>query len=293
MILNDVAEERNAVIENVLALVDEFGQKAGLELPKFSSYFSMEPAVIHIGKRDETIFDAAWAEGRAKQIGEQLYIKTTKKIISQLGEISSVDDALRGSSWAVAEKLTARLLFGITNWSRDSHVDTLSHDGSVWELDTELGRITGFTFDGLVSRVREVYEDEYMRYRVWREEDVKTLFSFLFIGTGAGGREGFENGQMEHILDEEFIVSMGAFIRDISGSIESLWCNNCTEVEYPETREVFDVLGHRWVRRDGDVSCIFSEYIPVELMMDNLKAYLYDQYVELHKSCGGKYRTEP
>lgn len=232
-----------------------------------------------------------WVRKQSISVGDGIVRQLSEEAISQLPNISSVSDILRGSSWAVATKLVARLLFGVKAWGRDLNgpdFHTISgwHDQE-YRFDEEFVKLTGVSFSKIVDRVAEVYEEEYMRYRLWREEDVKSLYRFLFVGAGGYHAEFFEGGALADLLCDEEILSIDDFVDLVAGVMFELPILNSTEAEYPETRERLNMYGSKWQRKHGDVSCVFSEYVPIKNMDRDLLMWLYGRYVDEHKAHKG------
>lgn len=286
--------ERDAEIDKALNLVSEFGECFGLEIPDFCSRFDDESMGMVVN--DNSCRDVEWVRKTASSVGSQIIRKFSELIVLQLSSLSGTDDVLAGSSWAVSTKLSARFLYGIRNWDRELDIEDIhfyARDVLGKYFNPDFTRLFGVSFDSIVESVRVVYEEDFMRYKLWRKEDVECLCRYLFVGAGSAYAEEFEDGALEYIFEQDKVLCVDEFIRAVSDALQELPVRNCTEMEFPECRERINMYGAKWRRRLDDVSCIFSEYVPAEFMREELLSWIYERYVEYHKSYGGVSPNKP
>ena len=143
---------RDKEIKKVLELIKAFGDRHGLDLPCYGSRFDAETIIISNGKAHH---EMDWIRREAISIGDSIVRHISEKAILQLSAISNTSDILRGSSWAVATKLVARLMFGINNWYRDIDGPDFYAPSGEWEheymFDKDFVSMTGVSFSRALS----------------------------------------------------------------------------------------------------------------------------------------------
>lgn len=264
---------RDQIIQEAMSEFRGFDQKYSLGFPLPQIENLLTPRHLDFVKpetREE--FGLNWLEGRIEHAKSRVVSHAVKNVLSQINSISFTDDILRGSSSAIACKLTAKYFFNETYWSREYCQRSEYELDFSFEKDGFPMNVLHLKFYDIADKVCDEYEKQYMRYRLWGEEEIDLLCRYLFKN-----HEGFdfEDRPCGYLLEMDAPVSLAKFIVEVDGAISELPMINLTEMEYPDSGDS---------RYKGNPSCIFSEYSPLAHADENLLQRAYSYYLNLYES---------
>lgn len=234
-----------------LGEIERIGESCGLSLPVGGYKESFDRSSSRVVFVDGCKDDYESFSRCALYVSNSVKKLICKEVISQVPGTPVGDLLLRGSSYSVAVKLVLRRLGGVVERSFGMDYQ-LSVDLNV--LDVSLG--------GIIDFVREAYERDYMRYRLWTDESASKLGDFLF--SGGGGYSAFDEPEFWVEDCGNALLSMEEFVEAAEELIAELPVENYTEAAFPE---------------DGPRGIIFSEYVSVGLMDREILEKLYGRYL--------------
>lgn len=259
---NEEIEKRDRMIAEALFESRAFDEKYKIGL----LCIHLEPGTpegLNGHRENRPIYGLNWLSESLKY-NKQLILKiTSAKILATLSSIAVNDPCLRGSSWAIAVKLSARFFF---NYKMGGY--RFQSDDYDFSFDCPL-TVLNIDFDDIANFVADIYEQKHMRYRLWDEESVNLLSWFLLRGNNAF--HFFEEAPLNNYLDEGRPLTLDRIIGYIDEILSDIHTIGFTEVEFPD-------LGDCAYR--GNPSCIFSEYTPIQNMDKELLDWLYNEYLE-------------
>ncbi|MGE8062508.1 hypothetical protein [Pseudomonas sp. NPDC089547] len=248
--------ERDQLIEDIKQGLRNFEEAYGLDLPLARFERPLEPGipsnVVYDGR--QPVYDEAWVRKKRDYIFKELLDYLAKLIVRTVATMGRNDDRLIGSSYAVALKLC-------TSHPVKHEVGfTQEEDGFRLRCDT--GKL-GLTFQDIVGRVCDEYEQKYKTYRLWDDHTLKLLAQYLF--RGAWDSTVFQQGALwTQLSSEGEPVALEQFIEAVDEALLNLPMKRLTEASFPDYSGV-----------------VFSAYIPAENMSPAQKEALYRQYVDI------------
>ena len=248
--------ERDQLIEDIKQGLRNFEEAYGLGLPLARFERLLEPGtpgnVVYDGR--QPVYDEAWARKKRDYIVKELLDYLARLIVRNVASMGRNDDRLIGSSYAVALKLC-------TSHPVKNEVGFTQEEDD-FRLRCNTGKL-GLTFQDIVGRVCDEYEQRYKTYRLWDDHALKLLAQYLF--SGVWDCTVFEEGALWAVLNSEGEpVSLDKFIEAADEALLALPLERLTEASFPDYTGI-----------------IFSEYVPAENMSPAQKEALYRQYVEI------------
>ncbi len=248
--------ERDQLIEDIKQGLRNFDETYGLGLPLERFERPLEPGIpgnIVYGNR-RPVHDEAWVRKKRDHVREDLLSYLAQLILRNVAAMGRNDDRLIGSSHAVALKLcSSHPVKGEFGFARED---------DDFRLRCNTGKL-GLTFQDIVGRVCDEYEQRYKTYRLWDDHALKLLAQYLF--SGVWDCTVFEEGALWAVLNSEGEpVSLDKFIEAVDEALLNLPLERLTEASFPDYTGV-----------------IFSEYVPAQNMSPAQKEALYRQYVEI------------
>jgi len=248
--------ERDQLIEDIKQGLRNFEEAYGLGLPLARFERLLEPGtpgnVVYDGR--QPVYDEAWARKKRDYIVKELLDYLARLIVRNVASMGRNDDRLIGSSYAVALKLC-------TSHPVKNEVGFTQEEDD-FRLRCNTGKL-GLTFQDIVGRVCDEYEEKYKTYRLWNDHALKLLAQYLF--RGAWDSTVFQQGAVwVELSSEGEPVSLDKFIEAADEALLALPLERLTEASFPDYTGI-----------------IFSEYVPAENMSPAQKEALYRQYVEI------------
>lgn len=183
-------------------------------------------------------FDLEWLCNRIKYVEGEVNRVIAKAVLRQISSLTLDDRALRGSSYSIAVKLTVKCLMG----------DLVREGEMSYRLVFGLSKLK-VDFYSIVDCVADLYEEKHMRYRLWTDDAVSRLATFLFRGDDGWGA--FDEPPLGYKVDAGTPPTIEEFIDEVDDAIYGLPIIDDTEAAFPDY---------------GPNGYIFSEYVPVRYM---------------------------
>lgn len=248
--------ERNQLVEDIKQGLRDFDETYGLELPLARFEHLLDPGtpsnIVLVDSKP--VYDEAWVKKQRDYMFKDLLGYLAKLILRGVASSARNDDRLIGSSYAVALKLCTS--------HPVKHNYGFAREQDNFRLRCNTGKL-GLTFEDIVGRVCDEYEQKYKTYRLWDEHALKLLAQYLFAGVW--DCTVFEGGALWEELDSDGEpLSLESFIESVDDALLNLPMERLTETSFPDYSGI-----------------VFSEYVPAENMSPAQKEALYRQYVEI------------
>lgn len=277
---NGLSEEdilkRNEALLGVFASVCSFNDEFNLGLP-IDNYASLLSPGYSPNVHEDPLrrFDMSWFEWAKTKLKVDIKGELIRKILESIENPCDFSNPLlAGSAYSIAIKVTARYFDRLACLERD--------DFDVLDLFKGLD-IEGLVIDSgeLVESVARVFDEKYMRYRLWNESAIDRLRKYLFCGCAEDGDEMyFEEGAMaEDIEAGAELMDRNEFIERVAECIGELELSNGAEVSFPSG----SVRGFK-PRRNDDNEILFGEFVPFANAGDKIIDKFYCEYMQLTSS---------